>query len=279
MAFKTILVDCDADEAVSHRLNLAVSLARRFSARLIAQHARPPFVPPLLVDGAFPMDDLYRAYESEVAAQQNVAAAAYDKAVKGQEIAAEWRLADGYPDSALVVASRYADLVVVGQRPSAAAPTSTPSDLAETTALASGRPVLVVPHAGISTPPGRTVMLCWNASRESARAATEALPFLKSAEEVIVLTVDATRSATGHGAEPGADVATWLARHGVKAIVQRDTAVDGDVGATILSRAADHGVDLIVMGLYGHSRVREFVLGGASRTLLASMTVPVLMAH
>ncbi|HEX9326954.1 MAG TPA: universal stress protein, partial [Reyranella sp.] len=76
-----------------------------------------------------------------------------------------------------------------------------------------------------------------------------------------------------------AGVARWLARHGVKAVVQRDTAADSDVGGVILSRAADHDADLIVMGLYGHSRMREWVLGGASRTLLASMTVPLLVAH
>lgn len=280
MAFKTILVDCDADEAVAHRLKLAVALSERFGAHLIAQHARPPFVAPTIADGTFPMDDLYRAYESEITDQQNAAFAAFKKAVKGQDIATEWRLADGYSDSALVVAARYADLVVVGQRPPApAGPTSTPSDLAETTALASGRPVLVVPNGGVSTPPGKKVMLCWNASREAARAATSALPFLTSAGEVIVLTVDATHSSSGHGSEPGADVALWLSRHGVKVEVQREISPDDDVGKLILSRATDHGVDLIVMGVYGHSRVREFVMGGASRSMLAGMTVPLLMAH
>jgi nucleotide-binding universal stress UspA family protein len=100
-----------------------------------------------------------------------------------------------------------------------------------------------------------------------------------SAERVIVLSVDPRTSASEHGPEPGADVAGWLARHGVKVTVQRDVASDADVGNVILSRAADFGIDLIVMGLYGHSRVREVMLGGASRTLLSSMTVPVLMAH
>ena len=280
MVFKTILVDCDADEAVVHRLKLAVASTDRFGAHLIAQHARPPFVAPTITDSAFPMDDLYRAYESEITGQQSVAFAAFNKAIKGQAIAAEWRLADGYSDSALVIAARYADLVVVGQRPPApAGPTSTPSDLAETTALASGRPVIVVPHGGVSTPPGKKIMLCWNASRESTRAATSALPFLKSAEEVIVLTVDATQSSSGHGSEPGADVALWLSRHGVKVKVQREMSPDDDVGNVMLSRATDYGVDLIVMGVYGHSRVREFILGGASRSMLAGMTVPVLMAH
>ena len=83
----------------------------------------------------------------------------------------------------------------------------------------------------------------------------------------------------GHGEEPGADAAAWLSRHGVKVTVQRDVAPDSDVGGVILSRAADRGADLIVMGIYGHSRMREMVLGGASRTLLGSMTVPVFMAH
>ena len=172
--------------------------------------------------------------------------------------------------------ARYADLVVVGQADPE--PTATPSDLPETVALATGRPVLVVPHIG-AKPPGKTVLLCWNASREAARAAADALPFLKAAQKVIVLVVNPKVSAAGHGAEPGADAAAWLARHGVKVTVQRDVAPDADAGAVILSRAADLGADLIVMGIYGHSRLREMVLGGASRTLLGSMTVPVLMSH
>jgi nucleotide-binding universal stress UspA family protein len=105
------------------------------------------------------------------------------------------------------------------------------------------------------------------------------MPFLKAASEVVVLIVDPKTSGNGHGAEPGADVATWLARHGVKVTVQRDVAADSDIGNVILSRAADLDVDLIVMGAYGHSRMRELVMGGVSRTLLSSMTVPVLMSH
>jgi nucleotide-binding universal stress UspA family protein len=101
----------------------------------------------------------------------------------------------------------------------------------------------------------------------------------KSAEKVILLAVDPKASPDAHGAEPGADAALWLSRHGVKVTVQRDVASDAEVGEVILSRAADHGADLIVMGIYGHSRLREWVLGGVSRTLLGSMTVPVLMSH
>jgi nucleotide-binding universal stress UspA family protein len=122
-------------------------------------------------------------------------------------------------------------------------------------------------------------MLCWNASRESGRAAAEALPFLAMADKVTVLVVDTKQLGSAHGPEPGADVAAWLARHGVNITVQREAAADVDVGELILSHAAAHDIDLIVMGLYGHSRLREVILGGASRTLLSSMTVPVLTAH
>ena len=278
MAYKTILVHCDAAKNVAHRLDVAAELAQQHDAHLVGFHARPPFRTPVFFDGGFPMDDLFKSYEASAAADQATALAAFEKATKGRHLSTEWRVVDGFVDGELAVQARYADLLVLGQTDPDNS-LNTPSDLPEATALASGRPVLVVPHIGVATPPGRTVLLCWNASREAARAASEALPILKAAAKVIVLVIDAKPSPDGHGAEPGADAAAWLARHGVKVTVQRDTAADDDVGATILSRAADHAIDLIVMGLYGHSRVREMVLGGASRTLLNSMIVPVLMAH
>lgn len=278
MAYKTILVHCDAAKNVAHRLDVAAELAQQHDAHLVGFHARPPFRTPVFFDGGFPMDDFFKSYEASAAADQATALAAFEKATKGRHLSTEWRVVEGFVDSELAVQARYADLLVLGQTDPDNS-LNTPSDLPEATALASGRPVLVVPHIGVATPPGKTVLLCWNASREAARAASEALPILKAAAKVIVLVIDAKPSPDGHGAEPGADAAAWLARHGVKVTVQRDTAGDDDVGATILSRAADHAIDLIVMGLYGHSRMREMVLGGASRTLLGSMIVPVLMAH
>lgn len=278
MAYKTILVHCDAAKNVAHRLDVAAELAQQHDAHLVGFHARPPFRTPVFFDGGFPMDDFFKSYEASAAADQATALAAFEKATKGRHLSTEWRVVEGFVDSELAVQARYADLLVLGQTDPDNS-LNTPSDLPEATALASGRPVLVVPHIGVATPPGKTVLLCWNASREAARAASEALPILKAAAKVIVLVIDAKPSPDGHGAEPGADAAGWLARHGVKVTVQRDTAGDDDVGATILSRAADHAIDLIVMGLYGHSRMREMVLGGASRTLLGSMIVPVLMAH
>jgi nucleotide-binding universal stress UspA family protein len=276
MSYKTILVHCDAIKSVSHRLGVAVDLAQRFGARLVGLHVRRPFETPVFADASFPIDGFFKAHEEGVKADEAEASAAFAKIIKGKELATEWRLADGYVDGELPVQVRYADLVVLGQ--AEPEPTATPADLPEIVALATGRPVLVVPHIG-AKPPGKVVLLCWNASREAARAAADALPLLKAAQKVIVLAVNPKASAEGHGAEPGADAAAWLARHGVKVTVQRDVAPDADVGGVILSRAADHGADLIVMGIYGHSRLREMVLGGASRTLLDSMTLPVFMSH
>lgn len=278
MGYQTILVHCDAGKKVSSHLDVAAELAGRFGAVFVGMHAQPPFQTPAFAEGAFSMEPIYRAYEEGAKADLASSRSAFDKALKGKHLQTEWRVVDDYPEEALTTAARYADLLVVGQS-TPDNDVATPTNLPESVALATGRPVLVVPHIGADKPPGKKVMLCWNASRESARAASDALPFLKAADEVIVLVVDPKASTNGHGAEPGADVATWLARHGAKVTVQRDTASDSDIGNVILSRAADLDVDLIVMGAYGHSRMRELVMGGVSRTLLASMTVPVLMSH
>ena len=278
MGYKTILVHCDASRTVGSRLMTAADMAQRFEARLVGLHAREPFEIVSFVDGGMGVATLMEAYRAGCEAAEKTAQSTFDRATKGRNFPAEWRVVEAFSDDALAVSARYADLLVLGQA-DPDDPAGSRNDLPEAMAFATGRPVLVVPKIGALSSVGKTVMLCWNARRESARAAADALPFLQAAEKVIVLVVDPETSARGHGPEPGADVAAWLARHGVKVTVQRDVAADSQVGEVILSRAADHGVDLIVMGIYGHSRLRELVLGGVSRTLLASMTVPVLMSH
>jgi nucleotide-binding universal stress UspA family protein len=277
MTYKTVLVHCDAGKTTPKCLAVATDIAEKFGARLVALHARAPFEMPTFYEDGFSMGPLIEAHEERVKADQVVSRGFFDKAVKGKALTSEWREIDGRANDVLVLNARYADLVVVAQT-SPDNPFTTPENLPEAVAMASGRPTLVVPHIGAEKPVGKKIMLCWNASRESARAASDAMPFLK-AEKVIVLVVEPKTSDGGHGAEPGADVATWLAKQGVKVTVQRESAPDADVGSVILSRAADHDIDLIVMGVYGHSRVREWAMGGASRAMLGAMTVPVLMSH
>jgi nucleotide-binding universal stress UspA family protein len=275
---KTILVHCDATPVLSQRLEVAVYLALRFGAYLVGVHVQAPIDIPAFSVGVVPTFDLYGAYEASAKAEHDTAAEIFEHAVKGSRLATEWRRAPGYQEDELVIQARYADLVILGQT-GPDRTTKTPHDLPETVAISSGRATLVVPYVGIRSKPGKSIMLCWNATRESARAAAEALPFLISAEKVIVLIVATRKFGSEHGPEPGADVGAWLARHGVNVSVQREVASDADVGGLILSRAEDHEIDLIVMGLYGHSRLHEVILGGASRTLLSRTTVPLLMAH
>jgi nucleotide-binding universal stress UspA family protein len=275
MGFRTILVHVDTGPSASKRLKLSAELAARFEAHIVGLYVRRPFQAPAFSDAGPAMDSLYRTYENAVKADEAIATAAFRDIVGNTNPAAEWRVADGLAEEVVAAHARYADLVIVGQAEPDGSTTTTPADLAETVGMAGERPVLIVPHIGVTKPPGRTVLLCWNGSREVARAATGALPILKQAGRVIVLLIDPEEDPAG----PGVRVAAWLARHGVEAVVKLDTAGGSDIGEIILSRAADQDADLIVMGLYGHSRVREWVLGGASRTLLASMTVPLLVAH
>ena len=123
------------------------------------------------------------------------------------------------------------------------------------------------------------MLVAWNASRAATRAINDAMPLLAGAETVTVLCVDPDEDSRAHGEVPGMDIAAHLARHGVKASVESTVSGGIGVGNALLSRASDIGADLLVMGAYGHTRVRELLLGGATRTILKSMTLPVLMAH
>jgi nucleotide-binding universal stress UspA family protein len=188
----------------------------------------------------------------------------------------EWRTADGPRAEAVALHARYADLLVINQT-DPESPDAT--HFGDAVLLSVGRPVLMVPYAGPTSSVGRNILVCWNASREASRAVTDALALLKNAKRVTVLTVDGATSQGGHGESPGSDIALYLARHGVNAVAAQTVSGSVDVGSVILSRAFDLEADLIVMGAYGHSRVREIVMGGATRTVLRSMTIPVLMSH
>ena len=175
-------------------------------------------------------------------------------------------------------AARYADLAVIGQfDPSTPVPGMMPN-FVETVALNSGRPVLVVPYAGEASGEFRRPLVAWDGGLPASRAITSALPLLRQAGTIDVVIFNPHTEVGVHGEEPGADLALYLARHGIQVNVVERT-VSGAIGEALLSTAADLGSDLIVMGAYGHTRFREVLLGGVTRTVLGSMTVPVLMAH
>ena len=274
MTFRTIMVHCDSDKALDQRLGIAVDLVGKFHSHLVGLYVRPPFQPPIYFDGSFVADDLYRIHEETCATNQKMALSAFAAATEGRNIEVEQKVAHGLVDKEMVKCARYTDLIILGQT-NGDTPAATPRDLPEVVSLSSGRPALVVPYVPVRRPIGNNVVLCWNNSRESARAASDALPFLEVADKVTVLSFRSNESEDA-GAQ---NASKWLLNHGVRAKVVEETAAGVDVGDLILSRASDLDADLIVMGIYGHTRVHEMMLGGASRTLLRSMTVPVLMSH
>lgn len=276
--YKTIVVHVGADARRRERLEVACGLAAGFDAHLVGLFALTELGVPFVLGGnagaVIEAETRWRGEAAEAARRD------FESATKRAGVAkSEWRRSDRGALGAMRVSARYADFVVIGQPdPDRAAEEHMPGYFAEDLVLTAGRPVLVVPYAGHFTSVGSRVMVAWNASREAARALADALPLLKRAQSVEVVAFEPQRSDADHGAEPGADIGLFLARHGVKVSVARQQA-NIDVGSQILSRAADNDVDLIVMGAYGHSRARELVLGGATRSMLEAMTVPVLMAH
>jgi nucleotide-binding universal stress UspA family protein len=275
--YKTLLVPVDGRPRSSRSLEYAGRLARVFGSHVVGLFVKPvPYIPSAVYasGGARLLEELRAKIDTEAVA---AARAQFDAGAKAANLErAEWRVGEGDVASAVALHARYADLVVINQTDPGA---EEATQFADAVVMDLGRPALIVPYTGKIETVGRNVLVCWNASGESARAVTDALPLLTRAERVTVMTVDATPTPTGHGESPGADVALYLARHGVKAESAAVPSGGIDVGNLILSRAYDLGADLIVMGAYGHTRMREFVFGGATRTLLQSMTVPVLMSH
>jgi nucleotide-binding universal stress UspA family protein len=152
-------------------------------------------------------------------------------------------------------------------------------ELVTSVMLACGRPVLVVPYIGAAPTMGENVLVAWNGGREASRAIGDALPLLERAKRVTAIMVSANGDDDVGEHLAKARLFAWLHAHGVDADVVRDEAPDIPTGQWLLSRAADLGSDLVVMGAYGHARMRELVLGGVTRTMLQAMTIPVLMSH
>ena len=278
MSYKSILVQLDDRKACAGRIAAAISLAQAHEAHLTGLYVAAEPTLPGSLRAEIPPEFLRTVLEQ----QQDVMATAKRSFVETATKAGlnadcrAVRTTSSLVASVVSLHARYADLVVLGQ-PEGDARGETELGNAEDVVMAAGRPAMVIPYIGAGEVLGRRVMLAWDGGREAARAVGDAMPMLEKAESVTVLVVNPK---TGdHGAEPGADIALHLARHGIKVEAQHLEVRDMSVADAILSRAADQSIDLLVMGAYGHSRFREWVLGGATRQIFAQMTVPVLMSH
>lgn len=275
MAITEILVLADTTPAAETRVRAAAALATASRAQVSALFlVAEPFMRALV--GKHLPEEFVReqlaALETEADHRlQELTTLAAGQGVR-LETHRETATIDHLP-AILARQGRRADLIVVGPGVDA-----DESSLTEAAFMDTGRPALVVPAAWAGPLPPKRALVAWDGSREAARAAGDAVPLLKQAEEVVVLTVDPHRAAARFSDQPGAGMSTFLTRHGAKARVKQVNA-SGGIADTILAQVSEEKADLLVMGGYGHSRVRELLFGGVTRSILESTTTPILLAH
>ncbi len=281
MALKNIEVFIDATPEGEKRADYAATLAHQCGAHLAGIHVVSAGRPEHRTD-SFAVGE--KAIRSSLARQETSDAALattvrqrFEAISAKRDVSAEFRvIRRGGPNEDLILCSLHSDLVVIGQRElHELSGYSSPERLL----LASGAPILVVPSGWKSEPIGKKILVGWNASREARCAVSDALPFLVAAQSVTLLVVDSSERVDRHGEEPGADIALYLARHGAHVDVEQVSSRGSPVADIILSYAADHGMDLIVIGAYSRARSVEVLFGGVTRTLLTQAPVPVLISR
>lgn len=278
MSYKTILVHVNDERRVAGLIDAAMQIGSRFDAHVTALYVMPPM--PTYAPTLFGAGLMKAGYAALKEASERVRMA-FEEASRGRSVVPEWILVDPVERKVadcVLEHARAADLVIVSQSDPGFS-LSSELDVPERMVIESGRPVLIIPHAGRFPEIGKRVTVAWNMRREASRAVFDALPLLKAAERVRIVWVNPQREPELAKDLPGTDIANTLARHGVTCEVATAVASDISVGDVILSGLTDDSADLLVMGAWGHSRMREIVFGGATRHILAHMTVPVLMAH
>jgi nucleotide-binding universal stress UspA family protein len=283
MAVKDLLVNLDASPRSDEWLSVAAALAARHGAHLTGLYVVD--LPPPDAFYGFPSafmdvqraEDVIERMRALRMEESDVVETKFRDRLRRDGLAGEMRVVEGDTGEVLALHGRYADMTIVGQPDPTAE--GRPNDLSLGELMAGGRPLLVVPYAGSFEGLGEHVLVGWNATAEAARAVNDAIPLLQAAKKVTVLSINPRRGIRGDGDVPAADIALHLARHGITAEAAHTVVNDIAEGDALLSYAADIGADLLVCGMYGHSRLRELAFGGVTRTLLTEMTLPVFMVH
>jgi nucleotide-binding universal stress UspA family protein len=278
MSYKTIVVHVDDTPHAAIRFDLAARIAHAASAHLIGLASTGLnrfFRETVAMDLASPA---ITPYLDTLRQRAHLALDEFTKVAAGAGLPdAERRQTDDDADQMLAALASYCDLCVLGHYGAQPRPDGQKRQLAADVASGSGCPVLLVPDRLRPLLPARRILLAWNGRREAARAMHFAMPMLQSAAAVDVAILDEALD-TERDIRPGVDIALALKRHGVAAEVIQKRDAGGDAGHALMALAAEHGADLIVMGCYGHARVRELLLGGATRTVLMGTQLPVFMA-
>jgi nucleotide-binding universal stress UspA family protein len=276
MSYKTILVHVDHSRHAAQRIEVAARLAVAENAHLVGA-AMIGISRYVYTESGIDLAATLLAAQVDALTERAEAALAVfdDIAARAGVLSFERRLVNDDPAGGLAQQGRYADLVVLSQTDHDDPAAQVISDVPEYVMLNAGRPVLIVPYAGDFDEISGHALLAWDESIEATHAVANALPMLKRMRKVTVAIFNPVEP---EGRDPGADIALYLARHGLACEVACQHSQIG-VGDSLLSMAADCGSELIVMGGYGHTRFRELLLGGVTATVLKTMTVPVLMSH
>ena len=280
MSIKTILAVLNSPEAADSVIETGVALANKHDAHLIAVYAEAPeqvfiYAPMEIPDPAAIMA-LQEAAEQRAAAIQ----AKFLSITEREGVSHEWRKfrgAGGYSSAGVVDSARSTDLVLCAQFDEKTS-SAQRADI-EVLIFECGRPVIMVPYIQTAPKPIERVLIAWNGSREAARAVFDAMPFLLGAKEVEIFSVDARNDMNQSADFAGSELGVTLARHGIKVNANNVESGGKPIGAVIENRASDFSADLLVMGAYTHSRIRERIFGGATKTLLGSMTTLTLMSR
>lgn len=280
MDYKTILVHVDDSAHVDARIEVAATLAVSNGAHLIgaALTGVSRFIEQAVA--ANPYDPAITPYLDTLKSRAIGALDRFEEsALRHGVVSMERRLLDDVTTADIARQARYCDIAIVGQSDPGEYMTTVGKDFPEHVAVGSGTPVLIVPFARNFPKVGSRILVAWNGSREAKHALQGALPLLKYAKAVTVVIFNPGDGPDRHGGQPATDVTQYLSRHGVTASLRTQTVAPGEIGNALLSIVAEASFDLLVMGCYGHSRFRELLLGGVTRAILASMTLPVLMSH
>lgn len=278
MSYKSIIVHVDAGAASERRMEIGVRFARRFGSRLVGLYVVP--IPELASVEAAELSPAEVAKRMAARDARHRAEAFLGRLAASSDVReVQFRAPAGDPIDSAIAESRCADLTILAQPDRDDHAAGFARRLAESVTLGCGGPVLLVPYATASAEPGSNVMIAWDGGREAARAVRDALPLLRDAKRVTVVSTSPDPGAAEAVQRSYARLAAYVAVHAVETQFKRLDVARHETGEAMLSRAADLGADLIVMGAYGHARVREIVLGGVTRTMFEAMTIPVFMSH
>ena len=277
---KTFVVSLNDTANLDNVLATCSALAASNDAHIIGVYIIPS-VEVYAVYGGIAMADVVDVQRQRYLSMASEVREKFEQTMARNSLSHEWRELDAISSSIgreFSQQCRLADMAIIGQ---VVADTSCGVEpgFAEYVVMDAGRPVLLLPRGKSFETIGKKVVMGWNASREAARACFDALPLLSPDSEVDLVWVDPQKQRGVAGDVPGAELAATFARHDINVTAGPMPTADSDVGGALLMRAGDVGADLLVMGAYGHSRVREFVFGGATEHVLNNMTVPVLMSH